>query len=402
MACQIIAFKPKVPDHEEMNRAERRAAALKNNDTVPSGDHATRDPQPAATKWWKRSPYDKIIAGVIVAALIALGAGIRSYFVQASDAKITTEITKQLDQRRAQETENSNDRISAEVARQLIPIGQSLQAMNREIGKISQKLGIARIQIPIQSSPLQEFAMLDEDKFGLSVKRVADVTVEAQKSGAIDTIENIDAIQRKLVGLPDNSDVLRAKVNVINYASFVREKTGLIQNATTIRTKTCGFIKIGDGESPVKTIMVNLDGGSASLNGCAVRLDGLSIKNYTFENAVVRYDGGPLRLENVRFINCLFAVSLPNPPTPSAKQFANQILVNNVGLKPSFGATVATLSLEHPEALWQLWPTVQTLADAARDVRDQIDKLIAEQGSTPGRNPEVGLRENTQQPPTQI
>jgi len=47
-----------------------------------------------------------------------------------------------------------------------------------------------------------------------------------------------------------------------------------------------------------------MDGGS--LTDTRQRLDGVYWKNYTFTNVEIEYDGGPMRLENVKFINCTF------------------------------------------------------------------------------------------------
>jgi hypothetical protein len=47
-----------------------------------------------------------------------------------------------------------------------------------------------------------------------------------------------------------------------------------------------------------------VDGGSTT--GGRQRLDGVYWKNFSFTNVEIEYDGGPMRLENVKFINCTF------------------------------------------------------------------------------------------------
>ena len=182
---------------------------------------------------------------------------------------------------------------------------------------------------------------MDQTKFRQNLARVSEAITIAQKNGETDSIATLDAIQKKLATLPLNTpDASRAISSLVNYASFVREKTGLFPNAAAAKTKTCGFIQLGDGKSPVNRIVMNLDGGAANLNGCTARLDGLSIKNFIFVNAIVRYDGGAVRLENVRFINCLFVIFLPVQPSAPARQFADELLVKNIGAKPAFTASV--------------------------------------------------------------
>jgi len=61
-------------------------------------------------------------------------------------------------------------------------------------------------------------------------------------------------------------------------------------------------------------------GGRAS--GFQQKLDGIFWKNYIFENSEIEYDGGPLLLENVSFINCTFKMVYSKPN----EQFASLLL----------------------------------------------------------------------------
>lgn len=54
----------------------------------------------------------------------------------------------------------------------------------------------------------------------------------------------------------------------------------------------------------------------------ALILDMEYMKNVVVRNAVVRYSGGPVRLENVYFVNCTFEV----PARPSGQSFAKAVL----------------------------------------------------------------------------
>jgi hypothetical protein len=56
-----------------------------------------------------------------------------------------------------------------------------------------------------------------------------------------------------------------------------------------------------------------------------VRLDGFFWKDIVFENVHVVYDGGPMAMQNVRFINCTFSMS----ETLRTARFANLILDQN-------------------------------------------------------------------------
>jgi hypothetical protein len=62
------------------------------------------------------------------------------------------------------------------------------------------------------------------------------------------------------------------------------------------------------------------------LNAEVIRLDNLDGKNVTFANTTLTYDGGKLRLENARFINCKFQVSDAYAKNGNILQFLNAAL----------------------------------------------------------------------------
>jgi hypothetical protein len=232
--------------------------------------------------------------------------------------------------------------ITLEVSKQLEPINSRLEKMDVDIARIKQRDGIIgkdepSAPGPSRASPLLQFVALDQPRFARALPRVAAVASEAQGKGETDTIQNTDAVQKKLAMIPlTTPDALRAASSIINYASFVREKGGLIPNVGAVRAKPCPtLIHI---EGPKDRIRAHISNSDISI--CTLELDGLSLRDVTIRNAIVTYDGGAVQLENARFINCLFVVSLPAQPSGPARQFANEILVKNVGQKPTFTATV--------------------------------------------------------------
>jgi hypothetical protein len=186
-------------------------------------------------------------------------------------------------------------------------------------------------------SPLQAFARMDQDQFSHELVRIADAASRAQRDGVTDSVENIDATQKKLAALPLNTpEASRAVSSVVSYASFVREKTGLFPNGEAVRAKPCNYFDLGNG--PINVIRLRLD--NLSMDGCGQRLDGLGLKNVTIRNAILTYNGGAIALENVTFVNCLFLISLPARPDVPARQLADEILIKNIGRMPTFTVSV--------------------------------------------------------------
>ena len=186
-------------------------------------------------------------------------------------------------------------------------------------------------------SPLGAFVKMNQTQFSHELVRIADVASRAQRDGVTDSVENIDATQKKLAALPLNTpEASRAVSSVVTYASFVREKTGLFPNGQAVRSKPCASVV--EIEGPKDRIRSSFSGGGAE--GCKLELDGLSLKNFTVRNTVVTYNGGAVHLENVTFVNCLFIISLPSQLAVPARQLAEQILAKNVGPSPTFTLSV--------------------------------------------------------------
>jgi hypothetical protein len=64
---------------------------------------------------------------------------------------------------------------------------------------------------------------------------------------------------------------------------------------------------------------------TGGFTGGSQKLDGVYWRNFTFTNVQIEYDGGPLALENVRFVNCTFKMRY----SVRADQFAGLVLADN-------------------------------------------------------------------------
>jgi hypothetical protein len=68
---------------------------------------------------------------------------------------------------------------------------------------------------------------------------------------------------------------------------------------------------------------LTVDGGKIS--GGHQTLDGVYWKDFTFNGVVIEYDGGPMILENVKFINCTFKMKF----NKRSEQFGDRLLAQN-------------------------------------------------------------------------
>ena len=263
----------------------------------------------------------------------------------ADDLKrdIKAEVSTQLSQKQSDDAANLNNRIATEASKQLGPMNQTLMQLSEDIGKIKDHLHIARNSEPASQprpdkDPLRILAVMDQTRFNQNLAKVAEIINAAQKRGELSSPEIIDAVQKKIaMAQPSYSEAIQVGFSIINYASFVREKMGLFPNAERVRSTTCDVIKM---DGPSNVIRINFN--NPRFGGCRLRLDGLSIKGGIVHDALITYEGGAFRLENVHFVNCIFVMSLPaSLPSEPAKRLASELLAKSVGEKPDFSATVS-------------------------------------------------------------
>ncbi len=113
------------------------------------------------------------------------------------------------------------------------------------------------------------------------------------------------------------------------YVEFDARK---IPGTQTAKFRYGGFGKVLPAGSPEGALFVrigNEDRGNATTQhfylgaiGFELKLDGYHIRNAIINGARIVYNGGPLILENVYFVNCTFEM----PPTPQSQELANAIL----------------------------------------------------------------------------
>jgi hypothetical protein len=60
------------------------------------------------------------------------------------------------------------------------------------------------------------------------------------------------------------------------------------------------------------SIKTGLTVDGVTISNCPQSLDGITWKNIVFVNSRIRYEGGPLALENVTFVNCTFQTTQNN------------------------------------------------------------------------------------------
>jgi len=259
-------------------------------------------------------------SAAVIAILAGLWAGLNYVVTSAITSAITSAMVK---------PGEKSDQQGVMIAQQGVMIEDIKNNLNRLLDRIANET---------VNGPLKKLGLLNQNQFGRQLPQVAEIANEAKKSEIVGNIQTIGVVQTKLATLPsDTPGLASATESIINYASFVREKMGLIPNIADIpdiaEIRSKASCKNGE-VLRVTGKNFTLDGGSQT-NTC-FELDGITIKNFTFINAIVISNGGAIRLDNVTFKNCLFIVTLPTQPARTAMQFARELLLKDIGKTPTF------------------------------------------------------------------
>lgn len=222
-----------------------------------------------------------------------------------------------------------NDRIDNHV-------DAKLQRITEDIAKLREDVAYLKARVEgATTKKIIEFSKMPEREILARLPEISGTINAAYANKVIAPTEAVVELRKKLAQVKArNPDFWVAVSSVVNYQSLVAEKMNLFQNAEEVRKTACKFISVQPG-AEISGIVENL-----TLIGCGQQLDiGVEWKNVKFENAIIIYSGGPLRLENVTFKNCLFLTEFPKQPAPQTQKFG-QALLASTGSLPNF--TIST------------------------------------------------------------
>jgi hypothetical protein len=206
----------------------------------------------------------------------------------------------------------------------------------RQIARVEQtiQLDTASQLLPIQTQLARLTGILE-------LRQSKDVATAIQQSSdyatPVGAIEAVKAIvqQARLEKLAAAPEVLQAANTKIQNAAASDPKLqgaawsarlALLDYRSSLQEPFKGQTIAGsDQETPFKT--PQLPAITASVyRDITQKLDGVFWKDIVFENVHVVYDGGPIAMQNVRFINCAFSMS----NTWRADKLANLILDHDI------------------------------------------------------------------------
>lgn len=204
--------------------------------------------------------------------------------------------------------------ISDEVAVQLKPMQADLRKLDSSLSELR---GFVHGQASkVATMELRQFAALDPPQLRQEAGKLNAVIESNQKNSVSADLQVIANLQAKLLktNAPDHPGISGAAEALINYSSFIRDKSGFFPNARLARARTC--------QLPFNN-SVDVVYSHTIADGCTLKLDGKTLYGSYFKNRIIVYEGGSATIDNTVFENCLFELKVA--PSEQKSQVYSQI-----------------------------------------------------------------------------
>ena len=245
--------------------------------------------------------------------------------------------------------------IGSKIQQPLEKIDTKIQTTNDKLDTLGQR--VAKIEGKLDGLKIQSLAM--QPKKGVNARQASEILNAAKKDGTKLDQELITVAGKEFISAGISSSdphVWNAALSFLNYhttentvrAATTDELTPADKNK---RHQWQGIFPMNSGKANVifshgkavpadkaavfELIGTHLNsgetvgsefillGGSTGFPG-GWKLDGFRMKNVIFKDTEITYEGGPVEMQNVHFVNCTFNVS----KRPNGLNFANSVLVS--------------------------------------------------------------------------
>lgn len=226
---------------------------------------------------------------------------------------------------------------------------------NGDVQELKGKLdGIDEILKVLLSERIARWSKLTPAETAKQAPQIAATLRAARSVGFFADTVIVNEIAKRFASLVSGpnppEDVLKALSNVIDYKSFLNQRKFDLPTPeeTTKGSGHTFIVKISAGSAPAelksagrvvpkgkeavaepigRDLNPNFTTGREFLivRGASIPIDGMHFRNVIFYGSKILYQGGPIQLENVKWINCEFAVA----PNDAGRKLVAHILADN-------------------------------------------------------------------------
>jgi hypothetical protein len=251
-------------------------------------------------------------AAILVALVLPF---VLKYFDRGASREAETfalRVDKRIDDKLGPAVEKIDDHIDKKVD----PLSEKIDRLSDRVSRLEGPLTRRVSDLEKNSKQQNSLAKLIDPARVLATIRVE--IQMAQGSGKILPVSDRTDYRNAVQALPPTAHEYWATVTaIINYESYVNQMSGEAPDPSKISRPCMG----GGGSIFIGNVV------SGAYSDCIVDMDTNVFENATFRDSVINYQGGPVTLANVRFINCRFNLHLASAPqTPAQNQFLRTLL----------------------------------------------------------------------------
>lgn len=277
---------------EAFNSSRNNAAPGPNLGPAPA-------PPTAPPTLWQRHGNTAQMGAFIVA--IVLGAwNIWNHYTEAN-AKTTDEHTKALI---GDQLTIALKPLSEAINSKTDALGLKIEGLSGRVSRIEGSLGNRISTLESRADQQTSLArLLDPNRILATIR--TEIELAETKGVSLPQPTMVD-YRNAVQALPSSANSYWETIAaIINYQSKLNQMSGEAPDPATVSRPCFGLTNSGNFQSSGNSMM------GQGVRNCIADLDTNKFEDVTFVNSVIRYNGGPTSLINVKFINCRFILNLP-------------------------------------------------------------------------------------------
>jgi hypothetical protein len=199
--------------------------------------------------------------------------------------------------------------LNTDLGKRMVGLSGKIDGLSDRVSRIEGSLNRRVSSLETQAGRQASLAKLQGPGRTLALIRAEIET--AEMSGKLLAASDLADYRNVALELPPSAnEYWTTLAAIINYQSKLNQMSGEAPDPLKI-SKVCGGLTNNENMRNLGNNYMN-----ERLTNCVIDLDNESFFRVTFINSVIRYSGGPVNLNDVRFLNCRFILSVDAKTKP--------------------------------------------------------------------------------------